>query len=362
MPNPSQQIRFCKSHDGARIAYATCGSGPPLVWIGHFARHLEFDWDNPVWRPWLSILSRHHTLIRYDMRGCGLSDRDVADITSDRLAEDFEAVVASAGVERFVFMGTAGNVAPGVSHAVRHPHSISRLVLYGCHTRGPLVRPRTPAEVEEMEIRLKAFELGWPNHNVAFGQFFAASHAPNASPEHFRSLGELLRQTTTPDNAIRIIRSYSPLDLRNQLQRIRCPTLVLHAREDPVIPFEEGRLAASLVPGARFVPLDSCNHILQETEPAWRQFVEALDHFLPAPQTSSDTTALALDELTAREREVLEIMVQGLDNHGIAARLRISEKTVRNHVSMVFSKLGFKSRAQAVALARDAGVVHKENR
>jgi pimeloyl-ACP methyl ester carboxylesterase len=123
-------------------------------------------------------------------------------------------------------------------------------VLFGCHTRGPLVRPRTPAEVEEMEIRLKAIELGWPNHNVAFGQFFAASHAPNSSPEHFRSLGELLRQTTTPDNAIRIIRSYSPLDLRSQLQRVRCPTLVLHAREDPIVPFEQGRLAANLVPDA----------------------------------------------------------------------------------------------------------------
>ena len=132
-----------------------------------------------------------------------------------------------------------------------------------------------------MEVRLKAFELGWPDHDAAFGQFFAASHAPNASPQHFRSLGELLRRTTTPSNAIRIIRSYSPLDLRNDLQRVRCPTLVLHAREDPVIPFEEGRLAASLVPNARFVPLDSRNHILQEIEPAWRQFVE-IARSLPA--------------------------------------------------------------------------------
>jgi pimeloyl-ACP methyl ester carboxylesterase/DNA-binding CsgD family transcriptional regulator len=351
----SQHIRFCKSRDGTRIAYATCGSGPPLIWIGHFARHLELDWDSSVWRPWLSALTRYHTLIRYDLRGCGLSDHNVTDISSDRLTEDFEAVVEAANVEPFAFIGTAGNVAPGVNRAARHPQSVSRLVLYGCHTRGPLVRPRTPLEIEEMEIRLKAFELGWPNHNVAFRQFFAASHAPNASPEQFRSFGDLLRQTTTPNNAIRIIRSYASLDLRNQLQRVRCPTLVLHAREDPVIPFEEGRLAASLVPDARFVPLDSSNHILQETEPAWRQFVDALDQFLLAAQCP-DKSMLPLDQLTTREREVLEIMVQGLDNHDIAARLRISEKTVRNHVSMVFNKLGFRTRAQAVALARDAGL------
>jgi len=283
----------------------------------------------------------------------------VADISSDSLTEDFEAVVEAANVESFAFIGTAGNVAPGLSRAVRQPQSVSHLVLFGCNTRGALVRPHTPIEVEEMEIRLKAFELGWPNHNVAFGQFFAASHAPNASPEQFRSLGDLLRQTTTPSNAIRIIRSYASLDLRTQLQRVRCPTLVLHAREDPVVPFEEGRLAASLVPDARFVPLSSSNHILQETEPAWRQFIDALDRFLPASQNPSDKTGLPLNQLTTREHEVLEIMVQGLDNHGIAERLHISEKTVRNHVSMIFGKLGFSSRAQAVALARDAGIGHK---
>ena len=134
---------------------------------------------------------------------------------------------------------------------------------------------------------------------------------------------------------------------------------MLHAREDPVVPFEEGRLAASLVPDARFVPLSSSNHILQETEPAWRQFIDALDRFLPASQNPSDKTGLPLNQLTTREHEVLEIMVQGLDNHGIAERLHISEKTVRNHVSMIFGKLGFSSRAQAVALARDAGIGHK---
>jgi pimeloyl-ACP methyl ester carboxylesterase len=284
--------------------YATCGSGPPLVWIGHFLRHLELDWDTAVWRPWLSVLTRRHTLIRYDMRGCGLSDRNVADFSLDRLAEDFEAVVAAAGLERFVFMATAGNAAAGLNYAVNDPNRVSHLVLYACHTRGNLVRPRTPTDVDTAETRLKVYELGWPHRNTPFGQFLTAALSPDALPEHLRSW-ELLRDTTTPDNAIRLTRSYWQVDLRESLRRVRCPTLLLHAREDPVIPFAEGRLGASLVPDSVFVPLDSRNHILLETEPAWRHFVEALDSFLPAAAIDS---ASSIDDLTAREREVLEII------------------------------------------------------
>lgn len=123
---------------------------------------------------------------------------------------------------------------------------------------------------------------------------------------------------------------------------------------DSIIPFDEGRKVAALVPGARFVPLDSRNHLLLESEPAWRQFAEALQAFLPAP--SGEIALALLDALTPREREVLEVLAHGLDNGAIATRLKISEKTARNHVSSIFSKLGLSSRAQAVALARDAGL------
>lgn len=351
MSSASQKIRFCKSRDGTRIAYATCGSGPPLVWIGHFARHLEFDWDSPIWRPWLSVLSRHHTLIRYDLRGCGLSDRDVADISTQHLIEDFEAVLNAAGVEKFAFMGTAGNVAPGVEYAARHPDRVNCLVLYGAHTRGVAVRPRT-ADIDEAETRIKLFELNWLKKDAPFGQFITAVHAPDAMPEHLRAFGELIRRTTTPANAVRIIRSYWQLDLREPMQRIQTRTLVLHAREDPVIPFEEGRLAASLIPGARFVPLNSRNHILQGSEPAWAQFVAALEEFLPRTELNKSTL---FNGLTPREREILDVIAQGHANGEIAGRLGISEKTVRNHVSIIMGKLGTTSRAQAVAHARDAG-------
>lgn len=352
MAHPPQQIRFCTSRDGTRIAYATCGSGPPLVWIGHFLRHLELDWDTAVWRPWLSVLTRRHTLIRYDMRGCGLSDRNVSDFSLDRLAEDFEAVVAASGLKRFAFMATAGNAAPGLDHAVNNPDRVSHLVLYACNTRGNLVRPRTPTDVDRAETRLKVYELGWSDRNTPFGQLLTAALSPDALPEHLRSW-ELLRDTTTPDNANRLTRSFWQIDLRESLQRVRCPTLLLHARKDPVIPFEEGRLGAKLGPDSVFVPLDSRNHILLETEPAWRQFVEALDGFLPASTTGRMPS---IDDLTAREREVLGIIAQGRGNGEIAAQLKISEKTVRNHVSIILSKLGVNSRGQAIVLARDAGL------
>jgi pimeloyl-ACP methyl ester carboxylesterase/DNA-binding CsgD family transcriptional regulator len=347
-----QQIRFCSSRDGTRIAYATCGYGPPLVWIGYFMRHLELDWDTAVWRPWLSLLTRGHTLIRYDMRGCGLSDRDVSDFSLDRLAEDLDAVVSAAGLDRFAFVSTAGNADAGVKYAVKYPDRVDRLALYACHTRGNLVRPQSPEDAETRETRLKVYELGWPNLNTPFGKFLTAALSPDASPEHYRSW-ETLRETTSPNNAVQLTRSYWQVDLRELLPRVRCPTLVLHAREDPVIPFAEGRLGASLVPGAVFVPLESRNHILQETEPAWHQFAQALDDFLPVAPADN---ASSIDDLTAREREVLEIVAQGRNNSEIAARLRISQKTVRNHISIILSKLEIKSRAQAIVLARDAGL------
>jgi pimeloyl-ACP methyl ester carboxylesterase len=287
MPTPRQQIRFCRSADGTRIAYATFGVGPPLLWVGHFARHLEMDWSNPIWSSWLGWLGRRHTVIRYDLRGCGLSDRDVAEISLDRMADDFDAVVSAAGLDRFAFFGTAGNVAPAVRFAGRHSGRIEHLVLYGCNTRGLLRRPRSAVDEQEAETRLKALELGWASRNAAFSQFFSALHAPDA-PEHYSSLSDLLRATTTAANAIRIIRAYWQLDLVDSLQQVRCPTLILHSRDDPIVPFEEGRLAASLVPGARFVPIDSRNHILVESEAGWRQLVSEVDEFLPAPLATAN--------------------------------------------------------------------------
>ena len=355
MPVLPQQIRFCRSRDGTRIAYAVCGTGPPIVWIQHWVHHLEFDWANPIWRPWLDLLTRHHTLIRFDWRGCGLSDRDRIEFSLDNYVADLEAVVEAAGVERFALFGMAGTGSGvAMSHAVRHPERVACLILHACHVRGRMAGSPAPHALQEAQARLKVIELGWPNDTPAYGQFFTALHVPDASPMQIRAYNDLLRKTTSPENAVKLLQTFWTADFSETVPKVGCPTVIFQARGDSVIRFEEGREVAARIPDARLVPLESRNHVLLDTEAAWSPFIQALQEFLAA--SLSAPTALSLDDLTARERDVLSILAQGLDNGGIAARLRISEKTVRNHVSTIFSKLGVANRAQAVALARDAGL------
>lgn len=355
MPHPPQRIRFCKSRDGTRIAYAICGEGPPLLWIGHWVRHLEFDWDNTVWQPWLTFLTQRYSVIRYDWRGCGLSDREGVEFSFEKHVEDCTAVVDDAGLRRFVLFGAAGGGTMATAYVVRNQERVSHFVLFGSQTRGRRARGMTPVQIEEAETKLKVFELGWPKEIPAFGNFFTTLHMPDATAEQIRSYNDLLRVTTSPTNTLNLLRTYWDADVHDILSQVRCPTLVLHSRQDAIIPFEEGRQVASLIPNARFVPLESRNHVLLATEPAWKHFVDALNDFLPAPPV---LPAATLAELTPREREVLEFVAQGLTNSAIATRLGISEKTVRNNTSMIFSKLAVSSRAQAVAVARDAGLGH----
>jgi pimeloyl-ACP methyl ester carboxylesterase/DNA-binding CsgD family transcriptional regulator len=353
LSSPEQQIRFCKSRDGVRIAYATCGSGPALVWLGHWVRHLKFDWDSPIWRPWLTLLTRRHRVVRYDWRGCGLSDRDGVEFSLERHIEDLEAVADDLALKRFVLVGDAGGGVVSMAYAARHPERVTHLVLYGTQTRGVLAR-KDPKSIAQSRALLDMMELGWNNPTPAYGEFFTTLHMPDTEADRFRSYGDLLRLTTSPANAVALLKAYFEADVSDVVSRIRCPALVLHARQDAIIPFEEGRLVASLIPGARFVPLESRNHILQESEPTWQLLASQIDDFLPV--NAAQKPEISLAELTPREREILDSIAQGLDNHEIAKQFRISEKTVRNHASVIFEKIGAKSRAHAVALARDAGL------
>jgi pimeloyl-ACP methyl ester carboxylesterase/DNA-binding CsgD family transcriptional regulator len=363
MAHAAQQIRFCTSRDGTRIAYATSGHGPPLVWTAHWVHHLNFDLENPVWRPWISLLNRRHTLIRYDLRGCGLSDRDVIEFSFERLLEDLEAVIDATGLERFAYFGMALGSAMGMTFAARHPGRVSHLVLYGAYVRNRLACGSTPAQTDKELTELKVIERGWQSENPAYGQFFASLHIPGATAEQTRSYNELLRTTTSPNNAVRLIRTFWGIELDEVVPQVRCPTLVLQPRGDSIIPFDEGRKVAALIPGARFVPLDTGNFILLEQEPAWVRFVAEVEDFLPAvPAQTADAMGVLLEDLTAREHDVLELVAQGLDNSTIGARLGISERTARNHVSTIFSKLGATRRAEVIVRAREAGFGRKTAR
>jgi DNA-binding NarL/FixJ family response regulator len=317
--------------------------------------HLNLDLVSPVWSHWLSLLARRNTLIRYDLRGSGMSARENVQFSLDRFVEDFEAVTDAAGLDRFAVFGIAGGASIAIAYAICHPTRVSHLVVHGCDAKGPLA-PGLPTDYrEQAEMQLKAIGMGWSNDNPAFRQLFTSLLIPDGTAEHFRSFNEQIRRALPPANAKAIIETIWKLDTGYMAAKLRCPTLVFHSLNDGRIPFEYGKALAELIPNARFIPLESRNHLLLEHEPAWHHFVAEIEDFLPSGSAAHETD-LTIKELTPREREVLEMVAQGLDNHEIAARLGINEKTVRNHATIIFSKLKVTSRAQAVARARDNGL------
>ncbi len=275
-----QQIHFTNSLDGTRIAFALAGDGPPLVKASTYMGHLEYDWESPVWRPLLEELTREHTLIRFDKRGCGLSDRDITDVSFEAWVDDLEAVVNAAGLTKFPLfaMSCAGAVA--VAYTVRHPERVSRLILHGAYARGWLNRDLSEAQIEEEKLMISLMRVGWGRENPAFRQVFATQLFPEASIEQLRALEEQMHVSTSPENAVRLESEMHRIDIGHLATHIQVPTLVLHAREDEAVPFDEGRLLASLIPNAQFVALESKNHLLTQHEPAWAKFVTALHHFM----------------------------------------------------------------------------------
>lgn len=348
------QIRFCKSCDGTRIAYAMTGAGPPLVKAPHWFTHLEYESRSPIWKPWIEALSRAHMLLRMDARGCGLSEWDIADISFEAWVHDLEAVVDAAGLDRFALFGHSQGGAIATEYAVRHPERVTHLILLGSYARGAMKRDPSPQRIDELEAQLKLIEVGWGRDDPSYRQMFATQFMPGGTLEQLNSMSELQRQSATPQNAVRAIRSLLSVDVREAAPRVKCPTLILHARGDRRAPFEEGLLFAGLIPDARFVPLETDNHILLSQEPAFRQFFEELEAFVP--RAPGAAPGRAFPQLTAREAEILERIAQGLDNAQIAAHLGLSEKTVRNNITHIFDKLGVENRPQAIVLARNSGL------
>jgi len=334
------------------IAWSTVGKGPPLVRAAHWMTHLEFDWESPVWRPWLTELSRYNTLVRYDQRGCGLSDRDVGDISFAAWLADLETVVAAAGLARFALLGASQSASLAIAYAAKHPQRVSHLVLYGGFARGRL-RRASPAQAEEADVQRGLIRLGWGRDDPAFRQFFTTQFLPDGTPEQITSFNEIQRLSASPETAERVFDVTSSIDVAELAQRVTVPTLVLHGREDKRAPFEEGRLIAACIPAARFVPLETRNHVLVEQDPAWSRFLDEIRAFLGSGDRAA---AASFPDLTSREREVLELVARGLANDQIAERLGIASKTVRNQVSALFDKLGVTSRAQAIVKAREAGL------
>lgn len=353
---PRQNLRFCTAADGTRIATASIGTGPPLVRAAHWLSHVEHDLRSPVWRPWLTELARDHQYIRYDQRGCGLSDMAVTDFSLEAWVGDLEAVVESLGLRRFPLIGMSQGGAVAIAYAVRHPEKVSQLVLHGAYARGALQRASSDAERLEAQTLVNLIRLGWGRDNAAFRQVFTNQFIPGGTPAQHQWWNELERLTASPENAARTLEAFHRVDVTDLARQLRVPTLVLHARGDARVPFDEGLRLAALIPGARFVPLASDNHVLLDTEPAWPAFLAELRGFL-APSAADTGHTIGEAALTPAEREVLGLVALGLDNPAIAQRLHKSEKTVRNQVSSIFDKLGVHTRAQAIVYVRDRATV-----
>jgi pimeloyl-ACP methyl ester carboxylesterase/DNA-binding winged helix-turn-helix (wHTH) protein len=289
-PSPAplgQRIRFCTASDGVRLAYAMSGTGPPLVKPANWMTHVEYDWESPVWRHWLRELSSEHTLIRYDERGNGLSDRDVDDLSFEAWVRDLEAVVDALGMDRFPLFGISQGCAVAITYAVRHPERVTKLVLYGGFAEGVVKRSRTPAELEETTMVMRGIPLGWGHDNPAFRMFFAARFLPEGTPEQIGWFSDLQRVTTSPETGSRLLTTAGNIDVTGIVREVRAPTLVLHATGDAVASFNQGRKLAAMIPRARFVPLESRNHILLEHEPAWTRFADEVRAFLAEDESDA---------------------------------------------------------------------------
>ena len=278
---PVQEIRFCTTSDGTRLAYATSGAGPPLVKAANWLSHLDYDWESLVWRHWLAELSRRFRLIRYDERGCGLSDWDIAPFSFDDWVEDLETVVDAAGLDRFPLLGISQGGPVAIAYAVRHPERVTHLVLLGSFAQGRRKRARTSAELELAEAHIEIVRLGWGRPDPLYRQIFVARFLPDATQEQWRSFDELQRRSTSPDNAWRFVDEFANIDVTDLAPKLTVPTLIMCARREPDNRFEQSRLLAALIPNSRLVPLDSSNHLLPERDPAWKHFLTEIDRFLP---------------------------------------------------------------------------------
>ncbi|HET8943588.1 MAG TPA: alpha/beta fold hydrolase, partial [Dehalococcoidia bacterium] len=329
-----QEIRFCSAPDGVRLAYAVVGKGAPLVKAPNWLSHLEFEWRSPVWRHWLEELSRDNMFVRYDQRGCGLSDWDVADLSWDAWVRDLETVVDVLGLERFPLLGISQGGSVAMAYAVRHPERVSHLILYGAYAQGWRMRSKGREQIEEEEAVTTLMRSGWGRDNPAYRQIFASSFIPGANLEEMRWFDDLCRVSASPENAVHFREVAGRIDVTDLLPDIQVPTLVLHARGDLRVFFDQGRQLAAAIPGARFVPLDSENHILLENEPAWGKFLREVRAFLGVEAETTAALAEAVHTILFTDLEGSTALTHRLGDRKAREVLREHEIIVREALSV----------------------------
>jgi pimeloyl-ACP methyl ester carboxylesterase len=346
---PEQEIRFCRSGDGVRLAYAIHGSGPPLVVVSCWLSHLQHDWQSPVWRHFLDQLGRIATVVRYDERGFGMSDWNVDDFSLGARLGDLEAILAASGLERFALIGVSGGSAVALAYAIAHPERVSRLILHGTVSGEPA--SWSPDRWAEEETYRSLIRVGWAKEDPVFRRVFTTTFIPDATEEQMRWFDDLQRMSTSPANAVTSRIARQQVDICDELPRITAPTVVLQAIGDRATPFDYAVSVSSRIPGARLIPLQSRNHILLADEPAWRVFMDEVSAFLEPEREADAGRPLErhAESLSQREREVLRLAADGLTNDEIAVALTLSARTIERHLSNIYAKLGLVGRAARAA-------------
>ena len=278
-PPALHEVKFCRTSDGVRIAYASVGEGPPLVWAAHWLSHLSFSWESPIWRHWTEEFAKDHSFVHYDERGNGLSDWDSAEFSVDAFVRDLEAVVDALGLDRFALIGSSKGGPTAMAYAARHPERVSHLVVYGAYAQGWRLQG-SDAEIERREATITLMRRSWAQDNPAIRQMLTSLFVPDATLEEIGWFNDLQRLASSAENAARLMRAVGDFNVLDLLPAITAPTLVLHCRNDSSVRFEQGQLIASRIPGSKFVPLDSRNHILLPRDPAWTHFVSEVRQFL----------------------------------------------------------------------------------
>ncbi len=354
-----QRVRFCRSADGVRIAFAVHGAGPPLLISTCWLSHLQFDWESPVWRHFLDELGAFCTVIRFDERGHGLSDWDVTDHSLEARIGDLEAVADAAGFDRFAVMAMSQGGPVAISYAVRHPARVSRLLFYGSYSAA--TQGLTAQELATEDTFGQMIKVGWARPDSTFRRVFTSLMIPGATEEQMRWVDDLQRVSVSAGTAYLARQQRFRADADHLLAELDVPTLVLHSVDDRMNPFSYGRHLASSITGARLVALESTNHILLADEPAWPVFLDEVRRFM-APDRVEEAESQAsqaglapgavTELLSAREHEVLTLAATGLDNEAIASTLHLSTRTVERHLQNTYAKLGLRGRSARITAIR----------
>lgn len=356
--NSKSQIRFCHSRDGTAIAFSVTGTGPPLLWLTLHYTDNDLISPGPASKHWMDTLSKFFTIIKFDMRGCGLSERQPGSMTLDDWVADIEAVVDAAGLVQFVMMTVCTGSYAAIEYAARHSERLTHLVIYGGSVRGRLRREMSMAQREDALSALQVYESGLDGRSefaATFRQVFTVQFLPDATPEQLAAIDAILDERMNGAIAAQSVREFYNLDLSTRAQSIRVPTLVLHALHDILYPLSEGQKLAALIPAARFLPVTSNNNMVLEDESVWPFVRDTVLTFLDADQDKNlrnEATAL-----TMRQCEVLRHVASGKTDKEIARTLSLSPRTIEMHVAGALKAMGCKTRAEAVHYAVQRGLL-----